>query len=65
MHPLARVLVQAFRKQRGNALEASFVTFSVTVCGVWREDGRYLISGWDFHKKGVKNLEDNSVLCMS
>lgn len=36
--PLARVLIQArFGKQSGDALEAGFVAFLVTVCGVWRE----------------------------
>lgn len=34
-HPLARVLVEAaLREQGGDPLEALFVTFSVTFCGV-------------------------------
>lgn len=36
VHPLARVLVQArLGEQRGDALEAGFVAFSVTACGLW------------------------------
>lgn len=38
IHPPTRVLIQArFGKQSGDALEAGFVTFFVTVCGIWRE----------------------------
>ena len=38
-HPLARVLAQAgLREQRGDALEAGFVAFSVAVCGLWRKN---------------------------
>lgn len=35
VHPLTRILVQArFGKQSGDALEAGFVAFLVTVCGI-------------------------------
>lgn len=42
VHALTSVLIQSgFGKQGGDALQAGFVAFFVTVCGVWREKGRF------------------------
>lgn len=39
IHQLARVLIQTrFGEQSGDALEAGFVAFSVTVWGIWKGD---------------------------
>ena len=55
VHPLARVLIQAgFGKQRWDALEAGFVAFSVTVCGIWK-DKDMLVSLFKTMFKSITN----------
>lgn len=58
MHPLARFLVQSsFRKQSGDALEASFVTFSETVCRFFDWGGRKISEETDGHFQNISFLQ--------